>query len=294
MYFCYVDESGHCGTKFDPNQPVEVLVGVVSDASKIHKTNREHTNFLKDILNQHGIEITELKSAQIFRGRKEWSSVPPEERKKVFKALLKWINDRSCKLIVCPIDSKKYFELKDAGHELASKFHFPYEAGSLNILLSLQRLKYGSEKNKGKTIVIFDEEREHDKRLIKLLTEDLSYTDVFTQIEIPKSKRKQAVLERLCQIVDIPFFSKSEHSQLIQIADLVAFVVSRYIQLKTFGLQPAFDDEMQVIEEFYSGIKVSLVSASHINPPSKGDPLSTFYQEIRPVGWSPQKWIIKS
>lgn len=293
MYFCYVDESGHCGTKFNPEQPVEVLVGVVSDATKIHKTNREHSNFLKKLLHTHGIEVSELKSAQIFRGRKEWHSVSPVVRKQVFKDLLKWVNNRSCKLIVCPIDSAKYFDLKKQGHELANKFHFPYETGSLNVLLSLQRMKYGSRNNKGKTVVIFDEEGEHDKRLIKLLSEDLSFTDGFTQIEIPKSKKKQAELERLCQIVDIPFFSKSEHSQLIQIADLVAFVVSRYIQLKSFGVAPAFEDELTVIEEFYIGVKGSLIPAAHINPPVKSDPLAAFYQEIRPKGWSPQKWIIK-
>ncbi len=293
MYFCYVDESGQCGTKFDPNQPVEVLVGVVSEATKIHKTNREHSSFLKELLHKHGAEVSELKSAQIFRGRKEWSSIAPDVRKQIFKDLLKWVNNRSCKLIVCPIDSAKYFELKKQGHEMANKLHFPYETGSLNVLLSLQRMKYGSPSNKGKTVVKFDEEGEHDKRLIKLLSDDLSFTDAFTQVEIPKSKKRQAELERFCQIVDIPFFSKSEHSQLIQIADLVAFVVSRYIQLKSFGVSPAFEDELAVIEEFYVGVKDSLVTPAHINPPAKGDALTSFYQEIRPQGWTPQKWIIK-
>lgn len=293
MYFCYVDESGHCGTKYDSNQPVEVLVGVVSDASKIHKTNREHSNFLKNLLIKHGIEVSEIKSAQIFRGRKEWSSVDSKVRKQVFTDLLKWVNERSCKLIVCPIHSEKYFELKKGDNEFAVKFHYPYEAGAFNILLSLQRLKYGSHNNKGKTIVIFDEEGEHDKRLIRLLSEDLSFTDNFTQIKIPKRIKVKQGVERFCQIIDIPFFSKSEHSQLIQIADLVAFVVSRYIQLKSFNFQPSFEDELEVVEGFYLGIKDSLVSAAHINPPIKGDALSAFYQEIRPLGWTPQKWIIK-
>jgi len=38
MYVCYVDESGHTGEKFDPNQPVEVLCGVVTDVTKLFKT----------------------------------------------------------------------------------------------------------------------------------------------------------------------------------------------------------------------------------------------------------------
>lgn len=292
MYFCYVDESGHCGTKYDPNQPVEVLVGVISDATKVHKTNREHSNYLKVLLKDHGIDVSEIKSSQIFRGRKEWSTVSPEIRKQVFKDLLKWVKARSCKLIVCPIHSEKFFNLKCDGHDYAGKFQYPYEAGAMNVLLSLQRLKYGLRGNKGKTVVIFDEEGEHDKRLIKLISEDLDYTDMFTQIKLPKSKKKQKSIERFCQIVDIPFFSKSEHSQLIQIADLVAFVVSRYIQLKSFNIQPAFDEELAVIEEFYLGVKDSLIPASYINPPVKGDPLALFYQEIRPTGWTPQKWII--
>jgi hypothetical protein len=292
MYFCYVDESGHCGTKHDPNQPVEVLVGVISDATKIHKTNREHANFLKTLLHHHNIEVSELKAAQIFRGRKEWNSVPADVRKQVFRDLLKWVNDRSCKLVVCPIHSEKYFELKAARDQFANRFYFPYEAGAINVLLSLQRMKYGSQKNKGKTVVIFDEEGEHDRRLIKILSEDLSYTDQFTQIELPRKKEKHAEIERLCQVIDIPFFSKSEHSQLIQIADLVAFVVSRYIQIKSFNMAQAFGDELTVIEEFYFGIRNSLVPPAHINPPVKNDPLAQFYQSVRPAGWVPQKWII--
>jgi hypothetical protein len=291
MYFCYIDESGHCGNKLDPNQPVEVLVGVIQDATKIHKTNREHSSFLKQLLHKHGVEVAELKSAQIFRGRKEWGSVSPDVRKKIFKDLLKWVNERSCKLIVCPIDSGKFFQLKESGDEIARKLHFPYEVGALNVLLALQRLKYGSPNNKGKTVVIMDEEKEHDKRLIKILSGDLDFTDAFTQLVLPKRKSSKQV-ERLCQIIDIPFFSKSEHSQLIQIADLVAFVVSRYIQLKSFRSTPAFAEELQVIEEFYLGIKPSLVPAAHLNPPIKDDALVSFYREIRPTGWTPQKWII--
>lgn len=291
MYFCYIDESGHCGTKLDENQPVEVLVGVVQDATKIHKTNREHSNYLRELLHKHGVDVTELKSAQIFRGRRQWGKVDPETRKQVFRELLKWVNERSCKLIVCPVDSGKFFALKENNNAFAQKLCFPYEAGALNVILALQRLKYGSPNNKGKTVVIMDEEGEHDKRLIRILSDDLSFTDAYTQIKVPRKKATKE-LERLCQIIDIPFFSKSEHSQLIQIADLVAFVVSRYIQLRSFGVAPSFSEETQVIEEFYLGIKPSLITPAHINPPNKEDALVSFYRDIRPKGWSPQKWII--
>jgi len=47
MYVCYVDESGHNGKKYNPKQPVEVLCGVLTDVTKLFKTQRELAIILK-------------------------------------------------------------------------------------------------------------------------------------------------------------------------------------------------------------------------------------------------------
>lgn len=293
MYFCYIDESGHCGMKYDTNQPVEVLVGVVSDASKVHKTTREHKNYLRWLLREHGVNVPEIKASHLFRGKKEWYTINADTRKEILGKLLSWIKGRNCKLIVCPIDSKKFFELKESSHPIAQKLKYPYEAGGLNILLGLQRYKYGTKNNKGKTVVIFDEQKEHDKNLISLVSGDLSFTDNFTGFKISKSRKGATTEERFCQIIDIPFFSKSEHSELIQIADIVAFVVARYIQLKSFSLRESFPGEKSFIEHLYKSIASMLIPSKHINPSVKDDALCQFYAQIRPPGWSAKTWIIK-
>lgn len=65
MYICYVDESGHCGVKEAPAQPVEVLCGVITDLAKLTKTQREHSELLTDL------GIAEMKASDAYRGRKE-------------------------------------------------------------------------------------------------------------------------------------------------------------------------------------------------------------------------------
>src|SRR5690606_29718873 len=120
-------------------------------------------------LDELGVDISELKASEVFAGRKDWRTVNPTKRQEVFVKLLKWVRERSCKLIVCPVDSKKFFDLKAKKHELAIRLHSPYVAGAFNILLALQRDKYGTKNNKGKTVVIFDEQSGLDKRLLSLI-----------------------------------------------------------------------------------------------------------------------------
>jgi len=87
MKICYLDECGHCGERPNPNQPVETVCGVVSDVTKLFKTQREHQDVLY-ILREAGVELSELKSAEIYRGRKEWSDAGHELRDQVFGILL--------------------------------------------------------------------------------------------------------------------------------------------------------------------------------------------------------------
>ena len=68
MYICYVDESSHCGEKYNPKQPVEVLCGVFTDLTKLFKTQKEQRELL-DILNKNSIPASELKSADMYAGR---------------------------------------------------------------------------------------------------------------------------------------------------------------------------------------------------------------------------------
>ena len=288
MYVCYVDESGHCGKKYNSVQPVEVLCGVVSDATKLFKTQRELAVIVK-FLNKRGIPLTELKASDAYRGRRHWSGVDPRVRDKIFEFMLKWAKDRSCKFIVCPIDSKTFFDLKAGGCATSRMLCHPYEAGALNVILSIQRNQSGRKNNKGKTLVIFDEQAGHDLNTLKLLENDLSFTDGYTGYK-PKPRAKNQE-PRLNEIIDVPHFSKSHLAVLIQLSDWLAFIVNTYLLLKVYGHPEKYAGELAKIEKWYGEIGKNLVTHTNIDPPGK-NPLCQYYRSLRPSGWSAKAWVV--
>ena len=291
MYACYIDESGHCGAKYDPNQPVEVVVGVVSDITKLFKTQREHGKIMSR-LKSKTIDVSELKAKDIYRGKNAWNGVSPEERQAVISEMLAWAEERVCKFIVCPIDSQQFFTLKDSGDEMAKKLLFPYEAGAINVILALERMKSGTRNNKGKTLVVFDEQLGHDKNVMKMMDTDegLSFTDGFTGYVFNKRSTKNP--PRLNEIIDIPFFSKSHISTLIQVADIAAFIVNKYLALNCYGIKEAFEGENKLISKWYDQIGKNAITHTHITPSTKADPLCNFYKSIRPKLWSAKEWKV--
>lgn len=288
MYVCYVDESGHNGKKYNPDQPVEVLCGVLTDVTKLFKTQRELEIILR-FLRKNGIPLSELKAADAYRGRKHWSGVDHKLRDKIFELVVRWAESRSCKFVACPIDTKKYFDLLASGCALTRSIGFPYEAGALNIVLSVQRLHAGKKKNKGKTFVVFDEQHGHDENVTKLLEGDLSFTDEFTGYKVkPRAKHQTS---RLDQIVDVPHFSKSHLSVLIQLADWAAFIINTYLLLTVYGQAEKYPGELAKLTSWYTRIGDSLVTHTAIDPPGKTG-LPGYYKSIRPNGWSAKDWVI--
>lgn len=281
MKICYLDESGHCGKKYDSNQPTETIVGVTTDITKLFKTQKEHGNII-ETLSEADINSKELKAAEIYRGRNDWKDVSSEFRDKVYEYLLNWAVERTCKFIVCPIDSKKFFEEKKKNNKLCNKFNFPYEAAAFNSILAVQREFRNKKNNKGRTVMIFDEQKEHDKRLLSLLEEDISFTDTYTGYKKPPRKKAPP---RLDQIIDIPHFSKSHMSVVIQIADIAAYVVNRYIQLTSDSKIKTYEGELKKIKKWYKIIGDNIITHTSIEPPGK-DELIKFYKNMRPNNWS--------
>ena len=288
MYLCYVDESGHCGTAYNPAQPVEVLCGVLTDFTKLSKTQREQRDILT-ILNDNGIPVAELKASDIYGQRGHWQGIPPQIRDAVFNILLGLIDDRACKLIVCPIDSGKFFTIKNSGCPISTRLGFPYEAGAVNVILALQRMHRSKQKNKGRTIFIFDEQVGHDENIVDLFEGDLSFTNGCTGYKTRPRAANQP--RRMDQVVDIPHFSKSHLAIMIQLADVVAFIVARYIQIKSFGNRERYNGELVKIDLWYQRIGACTVKPQMIDPPGRNQ-ICRYYRDIRPPQWTAKGWII--
>lgn len=281
MYICYIDESGHCGRKYNSKQPVEVLCGVITDLTKLFKTQKEQEEWLK-ILNKNNIPASELKSADIYAGRGAWKNVDAEIRFQVIEKILDWMSKRSCKVFACPIDADKFFQKKKNGYEISKRLCYPYEAGAIKMLAAIQRGQRKKKRNKGKTIVVFDEQKKHDKNIFQIMEGDLSFLDDYTEYVIKPRAKTQA--KRLDQIVDVPHFSKSHLSIMIQTADVVAYIVTRHVLLNSYGRPEKFKGETKQIGGWFDQIKKMMIESAHLSPPGQGVSIE-YYRKLEPEDW---------
>ena len=286
LYICYVDESGHCGKKVNPKQPVEVLFGAMIDLTKLSKAQREHAAYVL-LFEEHNIPVTEFKASDTYRGANEFGDFPPKLRDAIFELLLSWGERRKCHYIVAPIDAKKHFDLKDQENDIANRLGFPFESGALNITLAIQRWQKSKKNNKGRTFVVFDQQNKHDENFIKLFEADLEFTDTYVGYS-EKNKK-----ERLDQVIDVPLFSKSHLATIIQLADLGAFITRKYIELTTYGFKEKYDGEIEKISGWYQRLGERKIVHTAINP-NGTDPLCEYYHLVRPDGWSAKTWVVAS
>lgn len=78
---------------------------------------------------------------------------------------------------------------------------------------------------------------------------------------------------------------------MIQLADVCAFVVNRYLQLKCYGSGERYDGELAKITDWYRLIGDNIVSHSAFDPSGK-DGLRAYYCGLRPENWSGKAWEI--
>ena len=211
-------------------------------------------------------------------------------RLKFMDLLLNWIRERYCKFIICPIDSKIFFDLKAQECPTTGLFKYPYEAGAFKVVASVQRMNKSKKNNKGKTIVIFDEQHGHDGNFLSLFEGDLSFSDDFTGYQPKPRARNQP--ERFDQIVDVPHFSKSHLAPMIQLADVCAFVVNRYLQITVYNSHERFDGELQQISDWYHLIGDNIVAHGSFDPNGR-DGLCGYYRALRPARWSGREWVVR-
>jgi hypothetical protein len=286
MYALYVDESGHCGKKYDKTQPVEVLVGVIVDLTKLPKAQREYAAFL-DAIKKLGVHAEEIKMREVYGGRADWEKVPPIKRDEAIGHAIGLVGERKCKILASPIDTKKFFQLVDDQNAAAKWLEYPYETGVMNLLIAVQKEQKKKGKNKGRTFIILDEQKGHDDHLLKMLNEDLSITDTATGFT---GKRHE---QRMDQIIDVPFFSKSHLAVLIQLADCVAFVLNRYLKLSVYGIKEAYADEKDKLAGWVDQIVPYLFSHTSTDPRGQAEICEFYRKSVRPDRWDPKIWKVK-
>jgi hypothetical protein len=248
MKFTYVDES------LDPHgQHVQVMVGIVADAHRLNRTRLEFGEIFGLIENAFPGALRELKGSKIFYGRDGWRQVAPAIRKDIFRHFSQWLAERKHHLAMSAIDIERF--RADPPADFPEELRDLWVAGAVHVALQLQRLHQPLKKNKGHTILIFDE----NKCRADQLNEILFAPPVWTEPYYEKARKQQP----LDQIVDSAFFTKSHHAGLAQVADLFAFAFRRYAELADYNVNPEYEGEAADIQVIVERLVPHLIPRAH-------------------------------
>jgi len=276
MFICYADESGYTGNRSDPRSPFLVMAGVLVNTYGMHKSQNEFADIVRTVQERAGIDFAELKAKDLYAGRGIWAQsncgLDGRERQELYRDILIWFRQRRHKVVLSVIDNEAFFRLVDE-NGIAEELGVPYVAAALHLALMIQRRHKNKKSNKGKTLLIFDQQKEFEKQVSRILAFPPPWTDEYYEWD--------GEGDRLDQIIDTAYFIRSHHASFVQVADLIAYAVRKYVELKA-GEPEKYEGELKKIESWYQEIIYpTLIERRHCLPPGN-DPLTMLYRALTP------------
>jgi len=264
--FCYADESG-VGSK------VTVVAGVVIDAVRMHRAKMDWDELLDDVRGSVEGNFLELKGRHLYRGNQVWRELDGGERTKFIERIIQWMVTKKHHVTFGAV-------LRDNLTTVRSEFNLDgfetkdqWSIAAMHLVLGIQKTYQGQKSNKGNTVFVFDDAKSKET-FGELVLDPPPSTDAFY-----KRTRKQ---ERLDQVIDVPYFVDSKDVSLIQLADLFAYLIRLYAELKDGVIEEKFPGETSRLEGWMADMRPFLLKDSTRWPASSRDPCTKFLREVAP------------
>lgn len=251
MKFCYVDESG------TGDEPYAVMVGIIVDAARMHVTKNQWLGLLKFLSRLIKKPVSEIHTRDFYPGNDIWRGLDGPMRSRIITAIFNWLNKRKHLVIYSAIDKQEYNSQR-ASDSLPQGVGTIWTCLGLHMILGIQKAFQAQPKNKGNTLLVFDEEKREELEFATLINDPPAWTDEYYN----KGKRQ----DRLDQIIDVPYFADSKHVGLVQMADFSAFFLRRYIEIKTGKVPAKYKEEEQKIDGWIRAMFKRSVSRSTMYP----------------------------
>lgn len=267
MKFCYLDESGTGG------QPIAVMAGVVADAHRMHLTKEAWSGLLEHLSEIVGSPIQEFHSHKFYSGSGIWKGVDGSHRASIISAIIGWMKDRKHKVVYSAVDVQRHEEHLQGDARLQGMS--VWKTMALHVALSVQRRHQRESKNKGHTVLVFDEQVKEKDKFTEVVLNPPQWTDCYYD----RGKKQQA----LDQLIDVPHFVDSKQVELVQVADLYAFVLRRHFELVTGLDEPKYDDEPEKVSVWAGEILKQTIGNGHIYPKKQPSDAAQLFQSVAPT-----------
>lgn len=231
MKFIYVDESGS-----SDQGDIFVMCGLMVDAYKLRKKTADFDAKLEAMFARHPGTRNDLKTSRFINGGGGWIQVPAEERKQFLTDICALAVDNGGKIfgVALSFAALKTATAAGHGHPFGNSH---WLAGATFTSSLVQKKMQGVKNGKGLTVVIMDDNKREMPSLSEAIHKAYPWFDGLYQIQ-GKKRGKTVWLERkdkdrFDHIVDTAFAVKSDHSSLVQVADAIAYVYRRHLELLT-------------------------------------------------------------
>lgn len=266
MKFCYFDESGTGG------QPVAVMAGVIADASRMHLTKEAWSELLDELSRIVGAEVHEFHTHKFYSGQGIWNGIDGPDRANIISAIIQWMADRKHRVTYSAVDRAK-FESRQAKDSRLSGLSIWRTLG-LHTALGLQRCHQKESKTKGHTVLVYDEQVMEKEKFTDLILHPPEWTESY----YGRAKKDPP----LQQLIDVPHFVDSRKVELVQVADLYAFILRRYFELADGHDSPKYADEADRINGWTESIFEQTISNGHIYPKKGAPEAAVVFKQVAP------------
>ena len=209
MQLIYIDELGNTGDRKDPDQPIHLIGGIIAHESKIREIERRvdeiSARHFRDRVHEEGFE---WHGVDLFKGQGFFKGVDPAVRIAAIGDLLTALEAQEVRIGWVAVDKMRMYADRHP-HRVA-------------FILFLERLELHLQKTAELGLVVADENKEIEQRLI----DDL---DLYKRSTTGFGWRPM----RINQVVDSLHFVQSKNNRLIQCADVVAYFALRGLRIKS-------------------------------------------------------------
>lgn len=264
MKFCYCDESG------TGDEPVAVMVGVIVDSHRMHCTKEDWSLLLTSLSKRAGRSITEMHTRDFYAGNSPWRQMDGHERAAVVSDVCEWLAKRKHRLVFTAL-SKGAYRASQAATALPPELNTPWRFMGFHLALALQRAHQPEKRNKGHTLLVFDNEERERMRFSDIVCRPQTWSDLYYE----RSKKQ----EQLDQLIDVPYFGDSREVGMLQVADFAAFFLRRHSELEDSGDSERYAGERSQIASWVTMLAARAIDGRHVFPKkARSDAADLFFR----------------
>ena len=252
---------------------ITVVVGVVVDSVRMHRTKSDWEALLADLDRISEGRLAELKGRELYRGNAYWRRLDSGERSDLIESIIRWMAERKHAITFGAVSRSRLAKHAATSNLGGLQDATEWAIAAMHLILGVQKQHQKEPKNKGNTVFVFDNAKEKDE-LLRLVHQPPKEVDGFYG-----RKRKQLPLD---QVVDVPYFVDSRDVGLIQVADLFAFILRLYAELAEGISSEKFDGEIKRLREWLVQMKPVILPDSVRWPQRSSEASVSFFRSVGP------------